>query len=110
MEGRCPFCWSPNVNRVGASPGKRPRDGYGGLMECADCERWYWTGSSHEIPLLFEICATLMIRPGLCPEEVRGIVCSGGNTFPRRRAAELNHLCSQCLRARFLPDKASLHA
>jgi hypothetical protein len=102
MNGRCPFCWSQNVNLVGSSPGGRSGGGSGDLMQCGDCEKWFHAGSGEEIPLLFEICATLMVNPGLCHEEVRDTVNSGGHAFRRRRAAEFNHICSDCLRARFL--------
>jgi hypothetical protein len=109
MSGRCPFCWGLNVYRAGHSPGRRRDGGSGDLMQCADCEKWFRAGSGEEIPLLFEICATLMVNPGLCHEEVRETVNSGGTAFHRRRAAEFNHICSDCLRARFLRDRWPAH-
>ena len=111
MDGRCPFCWNRNVVPVG-----QPRTGPGGpcatrrLMECADCEKWYWADSGEEVVRLFEICSTSVVDPRSCLEDVREILNSGGTGFPRRRTAEFNRLCSDCLNARFVQRRSVAHA
>jgi len=79
-------------------------------MECGDCEKWYWADSGEEVLRLFEICAASMIDPQNCLEEVRGVLNSGGSGFPRRRTAEFNRLCSDCLSARFAQRRGDAHA
>ena len=111
MDGRCPFCWNHNVTPVG-----QPGVGQGGpfvsrrLMECAECEKWYWADSGEEVVRLFEICSTSMIDPKSCLEDVREVLNSGGTGFPRRRTAEFNRLCSDCLNARFVQKRTAAHA
>jgi len=111
VDGRCPFCWNRNVVPVG-----QPRTGPGGpfatrrLMECADCEKWYWADSGEEVVRLFEICSTSVVDPRSCLEDVREILNSGGTGFPRRRTAEFNRLCSDCLNARFVQRRSVAHA
>jgi hypothetical protein len=111
VHGICPFCWSRNVIPVG-----HRGTGLGGpfvsrsLMECADCEKWYWADSGEEVVRLFEICSTSMIDPKSCLEDVREVLNSGGSCFPRRRTAEFNRLCSDCLNARFVQRRSVAHA
>jgi len=110
MEGRCPFCWNRNISRVGplkAGPASGPARS---LMECGDCEKWFWGDSGEEVARLFAICETSMINPGQCYEEIREILNSGGNGFPRRRVAEFNRVCSDCLNARFMAAKLGMNA
>ena len=105
MDERCPFCWSRNISRVGTSAGRRGAADSKTLMECQECEKWYWADSGEEVPRLFEICATPLVNPSRCEEDIREILNSGGTGFRRRRAGEFNRLCSDCLGARFLADR-----
>lgn len=111
MDARCPFCWNRNVSPVGP-----PAGGGGGrfasrsLMQCEDCEKWYWSDTGEEVVRLFEICSTSMIDPRSCLEEVREVLNSGGTGFPRRRTAEFNQLCGECLNARFTQRRSVAHA
>ena len=110
MNGRCPFCWNRNVSRVGAgAQSSRGPHATRRLMECGDCEKWYWADTGEEVVRLFEICSTSMINPKGCLEEVRELLNSGGIAFPRRRTAEFNRLCSDCLNGRFAPRQTSAH-
>lgn len=111
MDGRCPFCWNRNVTPV-SQPGAGPGGPFASrrLMECADCEKWYWADSGEEVVRLFEICSTSMIDPMRCLEDVREVLNSGGSGFPRRRTAEFNQLCSDCLNARFVQRRTPAHA
>ncbi len=104
MDGGCPFCWSRNVSPVGQPFSSRR------LIECGDCEKWYWADSGEEVVRLFEICSTSMIEPRSCLEEVREVLNSGGTGFPRRRTAEFNRLCSDCLNGRFAQRRTAAHA
>jgi len=111
VDGRCPFCWNHNVSPVG-----QPAAGRGTpfasrrLMECGDCEKWYWADTGEEVVRLFEICSTSMIDPKSCLEDIREVLNSGGSGFPRRRTAEFNQLCSDCLKARFVQRRTAAHA
>jgi hypothetical protein len=78
-------------------------------MACPDCEKWYWADTGEEIERLFDICETSVVNPGRCYEEVRQILNSGGITFPRRRAADFNQVCSDCLNGRFTSLKKPAH-
>jgi hypothetical protein len=80
------------------------------LFECGDCEKWYWTDTGEEVARLFEICATSMIDPRSCLEDVREVLNSGGTGFPRRRTAEFNRLCSDCMKGRFASRRSTAHA
>lgn len=93
-------------------PGAGPAGSFSSrrLMECADCEKWYWADSGEEVVRLFEICSTSMIDPKSCLEDVRDVLNSGGTGFPRRRTAEFNRLCSDCLNARFVQRRSVAHA
>jgi hypothetical protein len=102
MDGYCPFCWSRRVSGVGPPVVSRAAWGGTSLMECGECEKWFWAESGKEVVRLFEICATSLIDPERCIEEIREALNSGGNGFPRRRVAEFNRVCSDCLNARFL--------
>lgn len=109
MDGRCPSCWGHNVSRIG-----RDRRGDGGraaahLMECGDCEHWYWAENGEEVPKLFEVCATAMVRPERCLAEIRDVLNSGRNGFPRYRTGEYNRLCCDCPNGRFLPRRQAAH-
>jgi len=110
MPGRCPFCWSRNVNAAGSEAALRRASGSRPLAECGDCEKWFWGDSGEEVPRLFGLCATALTKPGRCDEAIREALNSGGNGFPPRRAAELNRLCSDCLHARFLPGGSAARA
>lgn len=110
MDGRCPFCWSLRISRVAPLRGCRAAADSGMLMECRDCEKWFRAGSGKEIPRLFELCTTPFLNPGRCEEEILEILNSGGNGFRRRRAAEFNRVCSDCLNARFIAEKIAVHA
>jgi len=79
-------------------------------MQCEDCEKWYWADTGEEVVRLFEICSTSMIEPRSCLEEVREVLNSGGTGFPRRRTAEFNQLCGECMNARFAQRRSVAHA
>jgi len=112
VDGRCPFCWNRDVVPIGQGGGTGPAGPFASrkLMECADCEKWYWADSGEEVVRLFEICSTSMIDPRSCLEDVREVLNSGGTAFPRRRTAEFNRLCSDCLNARFVQRRSVAHA
>lgn len=104
MNQGCPFCWSHNIAQVGRPvSSRRLHPASRRLMECKDCEKWFWADSGEEVVKLFEICLTSVIDPKCCLEEVREVLNSGGTGFPRRRTGEFNRLCSDCLTGRFIP-------
>jgi hypothetical protein len=102
METLCPFCLGSNVRPVGRLKA-RMEGGTGRLMECEECEKWYWADRAEEAPALFMHCQTPVVRPQCCYEEVREVVLAAGARFLRRRLAEFNHLCAECPHGRFLP-------
>lgn len=107
MDGKCPFCWSGSVSRIGRSSDGRRRSFGGELMACRDCEKWFWAETGEEVPRLFEICVTSMISPSRCLEEVREVLNSGGHGFPRYRTGEFNQLCSDCMSGAFQAPRAA---
>ncbi|MHB8094993.1 MAG: hypothetical protein ACYDH0_08625 [Candidatus Aminicenantales bacterium] len=109
MDGRCPFCWDRNVRRVLTQTASRGGGRLRQLMECADCEKWYWADTGEEVPRLFEICSTSIVQPGRCCEEIREVLGSGGVGPPRRRLAEFNWLCGECPHGRFVAGKSAQH-
>lgn len=107
MDKTCPFCLDRNVKPVGGVT-RSPRKGKTRrLMECPDCEKWYWSGSRKEVPRLFEICATAIVDPLRCYEEIREAVNSGGTVSSRCRMREFNWLCGQCPHGRFMAGRIS---
>ncbi len=109
MDARCPFCWSRNIAAVGQPIRRISDDTACHLMECVDCKKWFWPDSGEEVVKLFEICATSVINPSRCYEEVRQLLNSGGHDFPRWCVAEFNQVCSDCLNARFMGMKKNAH-
>jgi hypothetical protein len=103
MASICPFCWSRNIKRVGPRSGGDAGGTERNLMECEDCEKWFWAGSKEEVSTLFSNCETAILHPGRCYPEVLGVALSGASGFPRRRWAEFNHLCSLCPNGRYVP-------
>ena len=103
MAKICPFCLGENVKNVGS----RSRDGGAGteghLMECEDCEKWYWAESDEEAATLFSNCETALLHPMRCYPEVLDVVLSGGDGIPRRHWAEFNHVCAECPNGRYVP-------
>jgi hypothetical protein len=110
MRGRCPFCWSRSAVRAVMSAVGRPVGGSRRLMECRECERWFWADSGEEVARLFELCVTPVIHPGRCETDIRKILNSGGNGFQRRRSAEFNTICSGCPGARFAAGRIAARA
>ncbi len=107
MYRSCPFCWNPNVSRVGETAlGHRPNLP-GRLMECGECERWFWAETGEEIVRLSDICTTAIVNPGRCLPEVRMILNPGGNGVPRYRIGEFNRLCGDCMNGRFPPRRSA---
>ena len=110
MDARCPFCWNRNVVAVGRPLRRSSDQAACNLMVCGDCEKWFWPDSGEEVVKLFEICETSIINPSRCFDEVRLALNSGGSTFPHRRVADFNQVCSDCLNARFSVAKKNAHA
>jgi len=108
LGARCPFCWTLNVKRVDRPLGGTKPEPRGALMECEECEKWYWENSREEVAALFTNCQTAILRPDRCYDEAREILFSGGSRFPRRRLAEFNHLCSECPHGRFVSYRSSI--
>ncbi len=94
MKRQCPFCWSDRVRSVRSTAGERtaPADRF--LLECLDCEKWFWANSGEEIPRLYEVCETAVLNPVRCFPELREAVL--WDDLSPSRQAEFNFLCSQC--------------
>jgi hypothetical protein len=101
MNDQCPFCWGNELRHVGGDDGSVTNLPTRRLLRCEACEKWFWEDTAQEIPALFPICETAILRPGRCFEEIRELLNSGGMGFPRRRAAEFNQLCSACPNRKF---------
>lgn len=109
MGERCPFCWGQKVKPVGARSQDRKSAAIGQVIECEECEKWYWADREEEAPALFMHCETPILQPQGCYEEIRSVLKSEETIHLRRRLAEFNHLCSECPNGRFLagPDSAA---
>jgi hypothetical protein len=103
MINECPFCWSRNIKQVGAYSDQRGPGGSAKLMECGDCEKWYWADRGREAPALFLQCRTAILHPQRCLEEIRRVQQASGTGIPRSRLAEFNHLCTECPYGKFAP-------
>jgi hypothetical protein len=103
MGSYCPFCLGARVKVVGGQAKARSAEFKGTLMECEECEKWYWADREKEAAALFRHCQTPSINPGRCYQEVRDVVLSPGLGSVRMRLAEFNHLCAECPNARFRP-------
>jgi len=106
MEGimmeMCPFCWGGNIKRIGRHTVGASDGAYRDIMECEDCERWFWAGTGEEVPTLFMNCETALLHPMKCYPEVLEFALCGGAGLPRRRWAEFNHLCAGCRNGRYV--------
>jgi hypothetical protein len=105
MSEICPFCWSKNVKRVGPRPKNGASRADRNLLECQDCEKWFWAGTEEEVPTLFLSCQTAYLHPRKCYPEVLEVALSGGSGFPKRRWAEFNHLCADCPNGRYVQNQ-----
>jgi hypothetical protein len=100
MVRQCPFCWDLNTQKVA----KVPLDGTGRtrvLLECPDCEKWYWEDSAEEVGDLSGLCRNLNRELARCPEVGFQPGESGRFWSPKTKVREFNHICSECSRKRF---------
>ncbi|MFP4081821.1 MAG: hypothetical protein ACLFVG_03575 [Candidatus Aminicenantes bacterium] len=70
-NSRCPFCWGGNIRPVYASaenPGHNSRL----LMECGDCEKFFWNDTREPVFSLPALCHTLTEHPEICYLGVSG--------------------------------------
>lgn len=101
MKRQCPFCWGAGLRT------HRPSAGGSGwapaffLLECPECEKWFWAHSGEEVPLLYEICETAARNPGSCLPELREAVLWAGPSPSRQ--TEFNFLCIHCRHRSFRP-------
>ena len=107
MNRSCPFCWNPQISRVGETASGRGPSLPGRLMECGECERWFWAETGEEVVRLSEICTTALVDPARCLSEIRETLNAGGRGVPRYRLGEFNRLCSDCLSGRFAPRRSA---
>lgn len=99
-EEICPFCWGKNIlliHNVSLNGSERTRS----LMECFECEKFYWNGTEEEIINLSEICKTKNLEPTKCYEDVKNPLRSGFLTYPKQKVIELNLICSECPNRQF---------
>jgi len=100
MVRQCPFCWDLRTRKVA----RVPLDGTGRvrvLLECPDCEKWYWEDSAEEVLDLPGLCANRNRDLDRCPES--GVETGRLERFwsPKTKVREFNHICSECSRKRF---------
>jgi hypothetical protein len=89
------------VRPVGLTAAGGSGPGRSGLLECPDCEKWFWAHSGEEVPLLYEVCETAARDPDACFPDLREAVLWAGLSPSRR--AEFNFLCAQCRSRSFRP-------
>ncbi len=101
MDKQCPFCWDQNIRKLA----QVVLNGAGqtrSLMECLDCEKWYWEDSGEEIFELAELCQTLVMEPEKCDEVIISPIRSDYFSSPKTKLKEFNHICSECANKRFV--------
>jgi hypothetical protein len=99
-EAMCPFCLGENIKfidfvRVDGLENSRP------LMECNECEKFFWNDDGKEIKHLSESCATLLMSPEKCYEEVRIASMAGIINYDKRKTEEFDLLCGSCSHRKF---------
>ncbi len=100
MAKQCPFCWDTHITKVA----RVPLNGTGRarvLLECGDCEKWYWEDSAEEVRKLAGLCLNRVGEPARCRDVV--IHPAGLSRFwsPKTKVREFNHICSECERKQF---------
>lgn len=100
MVNRCPFCWgqnTKNIAKVASNGNGQTRN----LLECLECEKWFWEDSGEEIFELAELCLTLIQKPMECTDVIIHPIRAGYFRNPRTKIKEFNHICSECSHKRF---------
>jgi hypothetical protein len=95
MARQCPYCWDENITKVA----EVPLNGTGRtrtLLECGDCERWYWEDSAEEVRQLAVLCLNLVRQPARCEDIVVRPRKARPFWSPRSKIREYNHICSAC--------------
>jgi hypothetical protein len=100
MEKKCPFCWGQKIRKVV----EVALNGTGqtrNLLECMECEKWFWDDSGEEIFELAELCQTMMAEPTKCTDVIIHPIRAGYFRSPKTKIKEFNHICSECSYKRF---------
>ncbi len=100
----CPFCWGKNILLIDkeiVSGSKKTRS----LMECVECEKFYWDGTEVEVINLSEKCKTKIYEPKKCYEDVKNPLRSGFLTYPKQKVKEFNQICSVCPNRKFVAQE-----
>ncbi|MDH5468446.1 MAG: hypothetical protein OEY25_13600 [Candidatus Aminicenantes bacterium] len=100
QEARCPFCFGENIKFIDFVRGNgiensRP------LMECTECEKFYWDDDGKEIKHLSGSCETILMDPEKCDEDVRKGHTNGKAHYDRRKIEEFDLLCGSCSHRKF---------
>lgn len=104
----CPFCWGKNtllIDKESVSGSKKTRS----LMECVECEKFYWDGTEEEVINLSEKCKTKIYEPKKCYEDVKNPLRSGFLTYPKQKVKEFNQICSVCPDRKFVAEEKITH-
>jgi len=104
MNGRCPFCWDKNTKKI-AEVAMNSTGRTRILMECPDCEKWYWEDNGEEVHELAELCFTLTLEPEVCEEIILHPIRAGYFSSPRTKIIEFNHICAGCRNKRFVLEE-----
>ena len=100
MPRQCPFCWDQHIMKVA----KVSLNGTGRtrvLLECGDCEKWYWEDSGEEVRELAGLCLNRIGWPVRCEEVVVHPTRESRFASPATKIREFNHICSECSQKRF---------
>jgi hypothetical protein len=101
MDNECPFCWGKNTREIAKviSNGKGQTKN---LLECLECEKWFWKDSRDEVFELAELCQTMMRQPIKCTDVIIHPIRVGYFRSPKTKIKEFNHICSECPHKRFV--------
>ncbi len=99
-EAICPFCLGENITFIDFVKGNYNENSRP-LMECTDCEKFYWYDDGKEIKHLAGFCETILMNPDNCDEDVRKGHTKGKANYDRRKIEEFDLLCGSCSHRKF---------
>jgi hypothetical protein len=100
QEAICPFCLGENITFIDFVGGNRIKNSRT-LMECTECEKFYWDDDGKEVKHLFDSCETILLNPKKCDENVRKGHTNGKANYDRRKIEEFDLLCGSCSHRKF---------
>lgn len=100
QEARCPFCFGKNIKFIDFVKGNSIENSKS-LMECTDCEKFYWNDDGKEVKNLSGSCETILMDPEKCDGDVKKVHTNGKVRYDRRKIEEFDLVCGSCSHRKF---------